>query len=65
MILICMVLLQFWRFCGDATVAFMYAFAINVMIESPFDRFQKNVMKLFVGGKNIKIEPNILAIWYT
>lgn len=33
----------------------MYAFAINVMIESPFDRVQKNVMKIFVGGKIIKM----------
>jgi len=50
-----MVLKQFWRFCADSTVAIMYAFAINVMIESPFDRVQKNVMKLFVGGKIIKM----------
>ncbi|XP_050058911.1 nose resistant to fluoxetine protein 6-like isoform X2 [Aphis gossypii] len=49
--------LIFWRFCGDATVAFMYAFAINVMIESPFDRFQKNVMKLFVGDAFSKPKP--------
>lgn len=33
-------------------MAIAYAFAINVMVESPFDRFQKNVMKIFVGGKN-------------
>ncbi|XP_060849044.1 nose resistant to fluoxetine protein 6-like [Rhopalosiphum padi] len=49
--------LIFWRFCGDATVAFMYAFAINVMIESPFDRFQKNVMKIFVGDAFSKPKP--------
>jgi len=53
--MICTVLLQFWRFCADATVAIMYAFTINVMIESPFDRVQKNVMKIFVGGKIFKV----------
>ncbi|XP_025190639.1 nose resistant to fluoxetine protein 6-like isoform X2 [Melanaphis sacchari] len=51
--------LIFWRFCGDTTVAFMYAFAINVMIESPFDRFQKNVMKLFVGDTFSKPKPRL------
>lgn len=44
--------LQAWRFFGDTLCAFMYAFAVNVMIESPFDRLQKNVMKMFVGGKD-------------
>lgn len=47
-----MFLSQAWRFCGDTLMAIMYAFAINVMVESPFDRVQKNLMKIFVGGKN-------------
>uniref|UniRef100_A0A2S2R6Q5 Nose resistant to fluoxetine protein 6 n=1 Tax=Sipha flava TaxID=143950 RepID=A0A2S2R6Q5_9HEMI len=38
-----------WRFCGDVFNALLYGFAINVMIESPFDRLQKNVMRIFVG----------------
>jgi len=36
-------------------MAILYAFAINVMVESPFDRVQKNIMKIFVGGKNNQI----------
>lgn len=50
-ILIFMGPLQAWRFFGDTLHAIAYAFAINVMIESPFDRLQKNVMKIFIGGK--------------
>ncbi|CAI6362439.1 unnamed protein product [Macrosiphum euphorbiae] len=51
--------LMFWRFCADSTVAIMYAFVINVMIESPFDRVQKNVMKLFVGDAFSKPKPQV------
>lgn len=47
-----MITLQTWKWSGDTLMAVMYAFCINVMIESPFDRLQKNVMKIFIGGKN-------------
>lgn len=47
-----MIVLQAWKWSGDLLMALMYAFAINVMIESPFDRLQKNVMKIIIGSKN-------------
>lgn len=51
-ILVFTFLLQAWRFSGDTLMAIMYAFAINVMVESPFDRLQKIIMKIFMGGKS-------------
>lgn len=44
------------------------AYKCHRSIESPFDRFQKNVMKIFVGGKKI-LQFNKLKVftilWHT
>ncbi|XP_050427218.1 nose resistant to fluoxetine protein 6-like [Adelges cooleyi] len=42
------------KFGGDLFVAVVYAFIMNVTVESPFDRLQKNVMKMFYGEMFIK-----------
>ncbi|XP_050519778.1 nose resistant to fluoxetine protein 6-like [Daktulosphaira vitifoliae] len=43
-----------FKFGGDLFMAIIYAFIVNVTIESPCDRLQKNVMKLFNGELFIK-----------
>lgn len=53
--------LMAWKWSGDLLMALMYAFAINVMIESPFDRLQKNVMKLILGNQFSKPRPQPLT----
>lgn len=48
--------LQAWRCFGDVFFSILYAFVINVMIESPFDRLQKNLLKLLARGKYDQIK---------
>lgn len=43
--------LQAWRCFGDIFFSILYAFVINIMIESPFDRLQKNLLKILARGK--------------